>query len=207
MSELPIDPTPDTIEDHILEAAYHVFSTQGLNNARMQDIADKAGISRTVLNYYFRTKDKLFREIAGRIIRQAVPTILLVLNGNAPLEQKIRNFVHNYMQLLLRSPFIPLFIINELHQNGPGLFAPLLQERTPALQKFFDHLEREMQAGTIRRQNPKHIFMNMISLCIFPFVARPLLEIVSGTSPQEMDALLAEREKEIIAVILKSLQD
>ncbi|HNA17232.1 MAG TPA: helix-turn-helix domain-containing protein, partial [Ferruginibacter sp.] len=47
-------------EQKILESARNVFIQKGLAGARMQDIADHAGVNKALLHYYFTSKDKLF---------------------------------------------------------------------------------------------------------------------------------------------------
>ena len=60
-------------EQKIREAARKVFQAKGMHGARMQDIADTAGINKALLHYYFRSKDQLFEAIFKEALQQLIP--------------------------------------------------------------------------------------------------------------------------------------
>ena len=113
-------------EDKILTAAYAVFVEKGFEKATMSDIAKTAGINRTVLNYYFRSKDLLFRKVAGKILAQAFPSMMSILNSDLPLAEKLKMFVERYISVLQQNPFVPLFMINEINAKGLEVFQEFL---------------------------------------------------------------------------------
>src|SRR6476619_1424268 len=104
-------------EQRILEAAKAVFVLRGTAGARMQEIAEEAGVNQALLHYYFRSKDRLadavFRETAGRMF----PAILGILGGDLPLEKKIDALVETYLDTMSRTPFMPGYILSELHHH------------------------------------------------------------------------------------------
>ena len=104
-------------EKDILEAAKRVFQIKGMYGARMQEIADEAGINKAMLHYYFRSKDKLFDAVFQDAAKNFFSKIRELLNVDKPLLEKIEYFVENYVELLLQNSFIPAFIITEVHQN------------------------------------------------------------------------------------------
>ena len=98
---MPTDKDGET-EERILRAARTVFVRHGTAGARMQEIAEEAGVNQALLHYYFRSKDRLaqavFRDVAGRM----VPSIVAVLGSESSIEQKVEQFVHHPQQ-----PFAP----------------------------------------------------------------------------------------------------
>jgi TetR/AcrR family transcriptional regulator len=105
-------------EQRIIDAAQKIFQVKGLAGARMQEIADEAGINKAMLHYYFRTKDKLFDHIFKIAANILFPKVLIVLNTNSRLEDKIKNFVIEYITFIKAHPYLPQFILQEL-SNTP----------------------------------------------------------------------------------------
>ena len=69
-------------EQLILEAAKKVFFNKGFDGARMQEIADVAGINKALLHYYFRSKDKLFEAIFFDAFQQFIPRVVENMNAD-----------------------------------------------------------------------------------------------------------------------------
>ena len=196
----------DSTEQKIFDAAHEVFMQKGMDGAKMQEIADRAGINKALLHYYYRSKEKLYEMVARAIIGRAVTIIREFLETHYPLEEKIRRFVHFYVDLIARNPYIPIFVISEMNKHPDRFIDTILPKEIPKPQVFFQQVELEVAAGRIRPIKPQHLLVNMVSLCIFPFVAKPMLRIVIGMNAQEMRLFLEEREEEILRFIMASLR-
>ena len=109
------DPKPLT-EELILEAAQAVFLEIGLVGARMQEIADRAGINKALLNHYFRSKEKLSELIITRAVGALLLRVLTVLETDQDLFAKIRQVAGEYVTFVSRNSFMPLFIINQVER-------------------------------------------------------------------------------------------
>ena len=195
----------DNTEQQILDAAHDVFIEKGMQAAKMQDIADKAGIKRTVVNYYFRTKEKLYKKVARAIIQKALPMMMGVLNSDKPLEEKITAFVRNYINMAQLNPFMPGYIVNEVNRMGPEFIEEMFDKK-PDISIFIAHLEREMDAGNIVRTNPHQIMLHMISMCLFPFVGKKMFMLMSGLDTAETNALLEARKTEVPRMIMAGIR-
>lgn len=196
----------ENIEEQILEAAFAVFVEKGFNRSKMQDIADKAGISRTVLNYYFRSKDLLYQQSAKSIMQQALPNILRILNGDMEFEDKIKTFVDTYIDLSIKNPFMPLFIVNELNNMDVGFVEKLLNGVVPKVDPFLDQIKSEIKKGNIVEINPIQLFVHIISLCAYPFLAKPVIMLVTGLDEEEFKGFIEERKKEVKRLVLKGIK-
>lgn len=197
----------EPIEEQILVAAFNVFIEKGFENAKMQDIADRAGIKRTVLNYYFRSKDLLYNQIAKTILKQALPQMLRILNSDMPFDEKVEAFVNDYITLGMKNPFLPLFIINELNSAGPGFVEKMLEGNMPTIEPFLKHVQEEMDKGTIiKMDNPLHVPIHIISMCGFPILSKPMLMLVTGITEKQYKELMEERKKEVVRMALKGLK-
>lgn len=198
--------TDSTTESAILEAAKHVFVLKGFEGARMQEIADEAGINKALLHYYFRSKDKLFEAVFIDAFVKFVPTILITLNSNSPLFRKIEVFVDHYIDVLSKNPFIPGFILHELSHNIERLSKII---RTVGLNpdQFVDQVNAEIKAGTILPVDPRDLLVNMLAMCIFPFVGKPILKVVLFKNNEEdFTVFLSKRKQAASQFIINAIK-
>lgn len=193
----------------ILESARKVFQRSGFGGARMQEIADEAGISKASLHYYYRSKDKLFQTVFRDDIQLfLVPLVGILRDPSLTLKERMRTFVGSYIKTLLANPGLPLFIMQELSSN-PGRLVTLVEENVPGsdplLAVFIRQIENGMETGECNRVDPEQFILSMISMCVFPFVGRPLIQHLLRKDEQEYRYFMAEREKEIIEYLFRIL--
>lgn len=167
----------DNTEEKILHAAQNVFIQKGMDGARMQEIADEAGINKALLHYYFRTKEKLFDAIFKKVFSNILPNIMGMVDSDLPIETKLGVFIENYINILMKNPFLPTFILKEMNRN-PEFLASILKGTGIQPAKIFSMLEKEMDAGKIRRMDPRDLLINILGLSIFPIAAKPLMTIM-----------------------------
>jgi AcrR family transcriptional regulator len=201
----------ETQEELILRAARSVFLRKGLDGARMQEIADEAGINKALLHYYFRTKEKLFLAVFNNVLNEFLPVLWENFQSDISFEQKIRSFVDIYFRLLSQNVFIPQFIISELNRDPQGLktFADRLANEVlkPNLSKLEAQIREEIRKGTIRPIDPYNLMVNIVSMCIFPFLARPILSQLLFEGNQESFGVFLEgRKKHIPDFIMNSIK-
>jgi AcrR family transcriptional regulator len=210
--------TTDTERDgdtelRILDAARRVFIRHGTAGARMQEIAAEAGVNQALLHYYFRSKDRLaavvFREAAARLL----PAIAVLLGSDASIEEKVERFVHLYIDGVRRSPFIPGYLVSELHQQPERLEA-LIEAAGPPARMAVDVVRERLgaqlrdaaAAGEIRSITAEQFFVNMVALCVMPFLARPLLDALLGMNDESFDRFLDQRRAELPGFIIRGLK-
>ena len=196
-------------EEIIFDAAQKVFVLKGFDGARMHEIAEEAGINKALLHYYYRTKEKLFRAIFERVLGYVIPKVLAFVETDGPIFSKIEFFVNTYIDLLIKNPYIPNFIISELNRNPDNIADMLgdLMVKNDAFKKFTIMINQEMDKGTIRSISPEQLIVNMISLCIFPFVARPIIQgIIFKNEKTKYQDFLVSRKKEVTSFIINSIK-
>ncbi len=202
-----IETTTDA-ERKILEAAKSIFMLKGLEAAAMSDIAREAGVSRTSLHYYFRTKEKLFREIFRSVIDGFMPQLGKIVRGNASLREKVEAFVSGYIDLLASVPNAPHFIINEIYRDPAGIVALFLSVENEhgniayVLKMLEDHARENHLDGF----DAQHFCLSLYSQCVFPFVLAPVLNAAFfNAGPKLYEEFLARRKKEIIRSAIQQL--
>lgn len=196
----------DSTEERILEAARSVFVSKGLAGARMQDIADAAGINKALLHYYFRSKEKLFEQIFKEVSVHFFPRIMEIFDEELSLFEKIRRLAEEYIDQLKATPYLPVFIINEINRQPEAFIEKMWKGRKPPIYKFVAQVKEEIEAGHIRPVDPIQLFLHLLSLCVFPFLARPIFETVGGISRQQFEQLLEQRKREIPEFIIHSIR-
>lgn len=195
----------DSTEKKILDAAHSVFLRKGLDGSRMQEIATQAGINKALLHYYFRTKQKLFEAIFREIISHAFPDIKNLLFSDASIDIKIETFIERYTEMLLKNPFMPSFILKEIHRD-PDMLANIIRSEGINPSEVARMLASEMDAGNIRRMDPRDLMTNLISLVIFPVAAQPLLSaMMFGGDKKAYREFLVSRKKSVKEFVLNSI--
>ena len=194
-------------EEKILVAAKKVFMREGMAGARMQDIADEAKINKALLHYYFRNKDKLFETIFLQEAQKFFPKINMIFESDAPLFEKIEEFVNEYIAEILENPYLPWFVLNEMNrQPDTFLYKIWGTNNLPKPQKFLEQIEKEVKRGTIKRINPLHLLMNLLSMTIFPFVAKPMFLRNLRMNETQFKEFMEQRRKEVPNFIIDSIK-
>lgn len=181
-------------EEKIKAAANIVFTKKGFSGTRTRDIAEEAGINLALLNYYFRSKERLFDIVMMENIRQFLTGIKGVLNNETlSLTQKVSMVAENYINLLRKQPDMPLFILSEIKANPEKLAYNMNVKEILLASHFYLQLKEALH----NEVNPLHFIMNIISLTVFPFVASPLLKVIGNLKQSDFDKMVEERKKMI----------
>jgi TetR/AcrR family transcriptional regulator len=190
-------------EEKIIEAAESVFLEDGFTGARMQQIADRAGINKALLHYYFRSKDKLFELVFNHKMKEFIPQVNSLANDDSvPFFEKLDRFVLFYLGMLRKNPSLPLLILTTMNRNPE--FVRILPR--PIGQDVVALLQREIGKGTIKAVNPHQFMLTVVGMCIFPFLARPMFKGMTGITDREYDQIIAERHLHVMQYARAILQ-
>jgi AcrR family transcriptional regulator len=196
-------------EQKILNAAREIFLEKGRDGSRMQEIAGRAGINKALLHYYFRTKDKLYTEVFKNEIQSFFENLLLSIPDTDNIENLIKNFVNDYIDRLADRPEIIRFVIWEIQQRG-NTFADILKNiltnqgysEIPLLRR----IEEAIATEKIRKANPTHLAISIIGVCVYPFIARPILERIFTDIQIGSQDFLEERKVEVFKLIWNGIK-
>ena len=193
-------------EEKILEAARQVFENKGMAGARMQEIADEAKINKSLLHYYYRSKQKLFEAVFKSAFNKLAPQINTILNSDQSICHKIKNFSKNYTSFMINHPYLPNFILQELNRN-PEFVKELISTKTfPSMKNFQNQIKEAVAEKKIRDIEAEQLFINILSLNIFPFVAAPLIKGFINANDKQYKAILETRKTEIADFIIQSIK-
>lgn len=198
-------------EERIFEAAKTVFSERGMDGARMQEIADLAGINKSLLHYYFRTKEKLFNAVFDDIARMTFVKFASIFARELPLEEKIKYFFSEHIEFMKLNPGLPIFILNEINRN-PERMKKLIEKIDYG--SIWKVIWTDLDVENLKRKDPlrikpdeiSQIVTSAIAISVFPFAAKNLLEPVLLQTGQTFDSYIDERKEFAAKFVLTYLK-
>jgi TetR/AcrR family transcriptional regulator len=193
-------------EEKIFEAATDVFVEKGMDGARMQDIADKAGINKALLHYYFRTKDKLFNAVFEMIAKKIFKKFSPVLDRNLSLEQKIRFFYIEHIRFLQENPRLPGFLLNEINRNPARIIKVLNNFDIDLLWlNLYEQHKEELDKYNITQASLPQLMISIAALSVFPFAARGIVEVMLGKMNIGFNDFMEERKVFATDFVIKAI--
>lgn len=192
-------------EEQIFQAACRVFQQKGYAGARMQEIADEADINKSMLHYYFRSKDKLFQRVFQRELGRLFPVIFSVLDSEDPLDEKIRELIDTYYAFLNDNPHLAQFVVLEMNQH-PNRFRKYIESREiRPPEKFLSQIQKEITKGNLDPVDPRQLMVSILGLILFPFIARAMVQSVFGQDEADYLKFLGERREFLAGFILNAI--
>ncbi|QJD96358.1 TetR/AcrR family transcriptional regulator [Mucilaginibacter robiniae] len=195
-----------TTEELIFDAALSIFQKKGLAGARMQEIADAAGINKSMLHYYYRSKELLFKQVFLLSFKQFSASVIPLLNQPNTWEEKIPLLVAHYISSMQKNPDLPMFVINELRYN-PDEFINIVTENRVGNTLFIQQLKEGMEKGFIRPIRPIQVMVSIISETVFPFIAQPMINYMTHVQETSWEVFIETRQAVIPEMLIKYLKE
>ena len=196
-----------TTEEKIYDAARRIFILKGMDGARMQEIADEAGMNKALLHYYFRSKENLFKAVFKNTFTKFFIKVKDTLFSDISAKEKLIAFIDNYINLIQANPYVPQFIINEINRD-PQMLKTMMFESEIEPQKMLELFLSEVQRNNLSKLDPRHIVISLLGMLIFPFIARPLLQMVYFNDDQDAyNRFLSERKEIVKNMIFKFIEE
>lgn len=195
------------VKERILNEARELFIKNGYKGTSVRDIAKASGTNVAMVNYYFQSKYNLFEIVFEETLDIFTKRIFETISSDLPFLELIESWIHTYYELLFEYPQIATFILNEVSLNPEGL-TNRIKKRNPynAFTKIEERMEEAIQKGIIRETPAADFLLNVLSMCMFPFMfgkmAMTLMEI-----PQSLyNELISNHEKYVIEFTLNALK-
>lgn len=190
----------DQTQELIKETTKNLFFVKGKFDATTQEIADEAGVNRTLINYYFRSRDNLIQIVFDEAHRVEKEKSEIIMNSNLPFKEKIANFIDGSLQTSLQYPYLETYIVSQINKGS----CHKRDVEEAELKKLYKDIEKEMELGNIEKMAPVQFVLNMISLLIFPSAVRPLFLENMMIGEEEFDLLIADRKEIILKMLFKN---
>lgn len=192
----------DDTEKLIRKTAKKIFFGEGKFNATTQEIADAAGVNRTLINYYFRSRDNLFNLVFEEALVKEQEKSNAILQSDMSFREKLEHFIEDSMISARQYPYLEIYIVTQINQGSNYKRKNLDFEKV--MVQLESELEKEKKKGNITPVSPIHFMLNLASLISFPICMRPLLKETIKISDQEFDEILKERKDVILKTIFNN---
>jgi AcrR family transcriptional regulator len=178
-------------EERLKEAARIEFMRKGYAAAKIRDIAKAADTNLALLNYYFRSKEKLFQIVMAENIDKLFADILPALNdSSSTLKEKLVLISKHYTTMLLAEPSLPIFVLNEIQTNPEGFGNQIRFNETIMKSHYLSQL-----AAADRETDPVHHLITYLGMILFPFIMKPVMQATGAVSSEQFTAIIQKREK------------
>ncbi|NOY69470.1 MAG: TetR family transcriptional regulator [Deltaproteobacteria bacterium] len=192
----------------ILDAAIRVFAKEGLRGARMHEIARAAGVNQALLHYYFRSKDKLYEEALFSVFSSMIENLAEKLRGGGDPEEKIRRMIYAYIDQLNANPALPRLLAAESLDGGERLKAVFdrirIEKGLSPPEFIIPFIESGIASGRFRELDPMQTAASVIGMCLFYFIAKPVIHHIWG-APDDADAFITARKEAIVELVLHGI--
>jgi len=172
-------PVDGHTQERIFLAASEVFEEKGYTGARMQEIADRAGINKALLHYYFRTKEQLFKAVFQVLLKKMFEKIFSIFAEEITFKEKIKRFLDEHIEFMIKNPKLPIFLLNELSQNpalAEGLKEMINYQQLRDL--IYTRHVKELKGYGIKKSDMPQLMVTVVSFSIFPFAGRDMIKII-----------------------------
>ena len=190
----------DQTQELIKETAKNLFFVQGRFDTTTQEIADEAGVNRTLINYYFRSRDNLVQIVFDEAHKVEKEKSEIIMRSELPFKEKITHFIEGSLQTSLQYPYLETYIVSQINKGT----CHKRDVEKEDLQIFYRDIKKEMELGNIEKMEPIQFIINMISLLIFPSAIRPLFMENMMIDDKEFDRLIADRKDIILKLLFKN---
>ncbi len=190
---------PDShTKEKIFMAASEIFEEKGYTGARMQEIADRAGINKALLHYYFSTKEQLFKAVFQVLLKKMFEKIFSIFSEEISFKEKIRRFLDEHIEFMIKNPKLPIFLLNELSQN-PALLQEIREmvNYQELRDMIYTRHAKELKGYGIRKNDMPQLMVTVVSFSIFPFAARDMLTVIMPQmdDAKKFNAFMRERKE------------
>ena len=195
-----------TTRDKLIETAKELFLTKGVDRVGVREIATKAGINLSLMNYYFRSKEKLFASIFESIINDKAVILRHILDSDLPIDEKIKQYVFSYIDILIADPLHVSFVLSVVHRNYDKVGKMRGIANLYNTDIFVAQLRVENEKGNIKPIDPEQFFISMISLILFPLAIKPLIVDRNKFDDKAMEKFLLDRKEVIYKMLMDSIR-
>lgn len=184
-------------EQLIKDTAKHIFFSEGRLHATTQDIADAAGVNRTLLNYYFRSRDILFEQVASEARAEMSAIIDSAFLAELPFKEKLEQLITVFLDQAMKFPYREMYVVSEFKRNDK----PVPEEKKTKLNSFLLEITAEMEAGKIKKMDPRQFCMNLFALMTYPLITSCLNKSIYNINDADYLKLMKERKQLIFDMI------
>lgn len=190
----------NNLEQKIIEAAQQLFVEKGFVETSMSDIAQTVGINRSVLHYYFRTKDKMFQAVFSNIVASVIPKVQDILMQDVPFIKRLELILDEYIKKFIESPYLVKFILGEIQRDVNHLISSAKElQLDNCFHILYKYLYDEMQEGKLKSVPMPFVFFTFYGLLTYPFLSKNLIMVLFLDKEEDFAPMLHEWKQYVIS--------
>ena len=195
------------VQQRILDSAKDLFITNGYKGTSVRDIAAASDTSVAMVNYYFRSKYNLFEIIFEDAFDILAERVFSTITSDLPFFELIEIWINSYYEVLLEHPYIPIFILKEINQDPKRLMSRFMKREPYNIYWSINkRINEEVAMGHIKDTPVPDFLLNIISLCVFPFMFRNLATTLTSVSNEEYNKVLETHKSYVVEFIINALK-
>ena len=195
------------VQEKIADIARNLFVKKGLKGTTVRDIAAESGVNVAMVNYYFRSKEKLFDTIFEEAFTLLADKLFYLVDSDLPFFELIRKWIYSYYDMLFEYPDFPVFVLNELVANPQKLSEKFKSMKPYRLYvKLSERIKDEEVKGTIRPVPIPDFLLNVISLSVFPFAISPVATQFLDLSESDYMKLLDGHREYVADFVINAIK-
>lgn len=186
-------------EQLIKDTAKRVFFAEGKLHATTQDIADAAGVNRTLLNYYFRSRDILFDIVAAEARAEMSNQLDQVFVSPIAFKEKLHLLIQVFMEQVMKFPYREMYVISNFIRTENAI----TEGKRNKIKNFLNEISLEMESGKITKMDPRQFCFNLFALMAHPLMNSHINKSLYGIDDKDYQDLMNERKELIFQMIYK----
>lgn len=208
-------PTPDARRERnaaatrqrLLDAAEREFAARGFAGARLREIADGARVQPALIHHYFVDKQGLYRAVLDRALLPTSTESWTLLETRRDLEGLLNGFIDLLVRFYAAHQNLLAIMRHEALSGSPVLVEVCKERTVPIIDAVAAFLADRQRAGEVRDDMPAHEIIALgMSMVMYPFVEAGLFEIVMPSVVPRDEAMLEQRKRAIVALLLGGLR-
>jgi AcrR family transcriptional regulator len=194
----------------ILAAARQVFVAKGRDGARMQEIADLAGVNKALLHYYFTSKDNLYLEVVIGVFGQLFGKLEELFSTAGTFEEQIKFFVNQHVDYIAQNRDVLKLVVSELLRDDSTIIrglADLISVKYNFPRRIFDLFQKAIENNEIRPHELLQTMLSILSMNITYFIIAPLVKMIIPGNNHDEEKFISERKQAIIDLVFRGIQN
>ncbi len=198
------------VEQDIINAAVKIFVAKGKDGARMQEIADSAGVNKMLLHYYFKDKDTLFLEVVKNINADLYGSVIEESMNTLTFQEFLSVFIDRHFNYLNERKDSFQFLLWEISRKQVDLHEIISGSNNPYGKNPFeilsDRLADAIAKEEIREVDTTEFILDLFSLDRFLFIGLPVIRGIAPMDDAELASAIERRKKEVFRLLWNDIK-
>jgi TetR/AcrR family transcriptional regulator len=187
--------------EKILEVAEREFALAGYDGAHLQRIAERVGVQKTALYYYFPSKGALYLAVLERIVSALDQTLAAATEQAGPAQERFERLLDDVNDLLAEHRYYSKILLRIFVDRAPVQLVsigPAIEGMIGRVLRFY---RRGVEEGAFRRISARHFFLSVLGATLFPYAAPAFSARVLDVEDVFTASVVAWRREEVRRVL------